>query len=742
MIKGSGTVSFNKPLALVCYICGREYGTKSLGIHLKTCRQKWEVEEGKKPRSQRRPLPLPPAGLEELLAKPNISAADIQDFNTGAFNKYNTEALVKCSNCNRTFKPEALVHHQKACSKDNPFKPLGQPNSLGSQNEFSENDADNLKPCIFCNRKFAADRISKHESVCTKMDKSKLKTPIKSLGEIKAGTGGTIRSGGEGSGNSFGSPMKQPLRPKSLVCYICGREYGTKSLKIHLKTCEEKWHIEQNKLAKKDRRPIPQPPPGLTELLDKDEITFEDLERYNNRAFDSYNYSALMPCYHCGRTFKPEALVHHAKVCTAENPFKPLNRDQGGNDAQGGEYDETNAANLIPCAKCARKFAADRISKHELACKGTGGTGVSMAPGAKGAQTAPITKKQPVQSYEPKIPQRPKTLVCYICGREYGTTSLAIHLKTCEQKWHIEQEKLPKKDRRPLPKPPAQLEALLKGEISMDQMESYNNKAFDSYNTDALYPCKHCNRTFTQTALQHHSKVCTAEKPFKPLTRTAKNEQEQGGEDQGMQVPSKGYDLSRVPDMSGGDGEVELVPCDKCGRNFNADRITKHSKVCKGPTELKKKEPEPPKTDKPKKEGQWKKQHEEFVQSMKYMRQIKKIQEEGGDIRSLPPPPRSNTDHLVQCPYCNRKFAQETAEKHIPSCKNVINKPKGIAQSAPKTYQQMQSQLGSTDQQFGKPSGNTNIFASKSPQPAQGKIVGQTSQIRISQNKNIFSSKK
>lgn len=33
-----------------------------------------------------------------------------------AFNKYNKEALVACKNCGRTFKPEALEHHSKACT--------------------------------------------------------------------------------------------------------------------------------------------------------------------------------------------------------------------------------------------------------------------------------------------------------------------------------------------------------------------------------------------------------------------------------------------------------------------------------------------------------------------------------------------------------------------------------------------------------------------------------------------------
>ena len=41
------------------------------------------------------------------------------------------------------------------------------------------------------------------------------------------------------------------------------------------------------------------------------------------------------------------------------------------------------------------------------------------------------------------LPQKPKTLVCYICGREFGTASLEIHLKSCQKKWELEQEKKP-----------------------------------------------------------------------------------------------------------------------------------------------------------------------------------------------------------------------------------------------------------------------------------------------------------
>mgnify|MGYP001241373254 CR=1 FL=1 len=49
-----------KPRAVVCHICGREFRTASIDIHVPQCAKKWEEVEGQKPAPERRPLPQKP----------------------------------------------------------------------------------------------------------------------------------------------------------------------------------------------------------------------------------------------------------------------------------------------------------------------------------------------------------------------------------------------------------------------------------------------------------------------------------------------------------------------------------------------------------------------------------------------------------------------------------------------------------------------------------------------------------
>ena len=59
----------------------------------------------------------------------------------------------------------------------------------------------------------------------------------------------------------------------------------------------------------------------------------------------------------------------------------------------------------------------------------------------------------------------------------------------------------------------------------------------------------------------------------------------------------------------------------------------------------------------------------------------------GGRLADLPPPPASLNPDYVPCPHCGRNYAPAVAQRHIPKCVNIQNKPKpppgGFNRTAP-----------------------------------------------------------
>jgi hypothetical protein len=183
---------------------------------------------------------------------------------------------------------------------------------------------------------------------------------------------------GDGTKESPDAKKGPASRPRGIICYICGKEYGTTSIDIHLKTCKKKWEIEESKKDKKDRRPLPQPPKQFEEIK--------------------------------------------AKGMTLES--------------------------RVQCPFCPRKFLPDRLEVHLRSC----GKGKEK-PVAKNSTMTPEVKGKGIpgaNSSASKILQRPKALVCYICGKEYGTHSLEIHLKTCKKKWEEQESSKPVEKRMPV----------------------------------------------------------------------------------------------------------------------------------------------------------------------------------------------------------------------------------------------------------------------------------------------------
>jgi hypothetical protein len=143
------------------------------------------------------------------------------------------------------------------------------------------------------------------------------------------------------------------------MCYICGREYGSLSLPIHIKTCTKAFIRTEAEKPLKDRKELPPPPKGFENMLlvaqgkapifteeEKEELLNQDkhnemviggglteeqiadkiMEDYRNNAYESYDQNALDGCTYCGRTFNADAMERHSKKCTLKKPlFKPRN---------------------------------------------------------------------------------------------------------------------------------------------------------------------------------------------------------------------------------------------------------------------------------------------------------------------------------------------------------------------------------------------------------------------------------
>ncbi|XP_042871338.1 zinc finger protein 474-like isoform X1 [Penaeus japonicus] len=218
----------------------------------------------------------------------------------------------------------------------------------------------------------------------------------------------------------------------TLVCYICGREFGSRSLAIHQPQCLEKWRRENEKLPRNLQRPEPE--------LPEHELTHEEWNEYAWKTAQAQ----LVPCEWCGRTFFPE-----------------------------------------------------RLEVHQRGCK--------PPPGAPKKSQRSSTRPDTSTNLNASMSMSKPTIVCYICGREFGSSSIKIHEPQCLKKWRIQNENLPDNLKRPEPKKP---EMVYNEEGKVDK-EAMAEAAWKTH-LDTLVACK-CGRTFFPDRLIVHQKACLKE---------------------------------------------------------------------------------------------------------------------------------------------------------------------------------------------------------------------------------------
>ncbi|RNF12094.1 hypothetical protein TraAM80_00511 [Trypanosoma rangeli] len=150
----------SRPNFLFCYLCGLQFSSISLPIHQPQCYVKKLIEWERMDPVKRGPRPMDPeehgkqmkerAAIGEVRASNGggrLKRKEVDRFNEAQLEQFNTNMLVKCENCGRTFFPDRLEVHQRSCkpgaaSASRPVartvaaRKVGEKTPTKAQNEF------------------------------------------------------------------------------------------------------------------------------------------------------------------------------------------------------------------------------------------------------------------------------------------------------------------------------------------------------------------------------------------------------------------------------------------------------------------------------------------------------------------------------------------------------------------------------------------------------------------------------
>eukprot|EP01012_Entosiphon_sulcatum_P044005 TRINITY_DN584_c0_g1_i1.p1 TRINITY_DN584_c0_g1~~TRINITY_DN584_c0_g1_i1.p1 ORF type:complete len:638 (+),score=65.52 TRINITY_DN584_c0_g1_i1:1565-3478(+) len=415
-------------------------------------------------------------------------------------------------------------------------------------------------------------------------------------------------------------------KPQLLVCYLCGQQFGTSSLAIHQPQCYQKKLTEWKNGDKNTRGPKPRDP-ATVESAPTSLRNPQDIDAFNQQQF--------------------------------------------------GDFTQ----NLAQCQNCGRRFLPDRLQVHLRSCN----------PGASGKGSKPIKGRDapqrqeggPKSSSSEKPAFKPQLLVCYLCGQQFGTASLPIHQPQCYTKKMIEWEKADPGVRGPKPKNPSEQGNGLPVNLrDSSAVEAFNNQNFEHYN-DNLASCPNCGRTFNPTSLVVHLRSCKpgasgggskpvhgkaqpsplndddatppSFHPSKPNPRRPPTQQP-GDEESEIRPASKGRSplYNRLPTAAQGAESDEVRTSTEAlhGRRSKVSPPTNTEEIYAHPdgplrNRAAKQKPSSEAQDEEKEENEDPTPHAEY------------------NLDNIPEP---DSQDLVPCSNCGRKFAAARLPKHEQAC--------------------------------------------------------------------------
>lgn len=410
------STNFSKPRALMCFVCGREFGTASLEIHMKQCISKNNFK-GEIPDNY---VDL----FSKVKSGNKLTNEDYDQFNNRANNEYKETTLVPCPICSRRFLPDRLEVHSRSC------KSTGT--TISGQ---KKHDIKGVKIT-----KANEDTISDSTRLLEKKLNNQLGVSTDNNSKIRSKSTG-------GPKNSALSPIK-PKGPVFLICYICGREFGKHSIVIHIEQCMEK-HIKEELNMGISQKNIkkPSPPPELMKILNqlksKLEPPYEDIYNYNQVARSMFSDTSMKQCNKCCRKFLIDRLEIHLKSC---------NPSQIGENSGGGKG-MISRPRMLMCPLCGREYGTKSLDIHMKSCKEKFEREQQNLPKNQRRSADDIIEKYRKIEAQSKIQcsggggnynidklnndafdvfNQEALVPCELCGRTFLPDRLVIHARSCK----------------------------------------------------------------------------------------------------------------------------------------------------------------------------------------------------------------------------------------------------------------------------------------------------------------------
>ncbi|KMQ94183.1 elongation factor 2 [Lasius niger] len=262
------------------------------------------------------------------------------------------------------------------------------------------------------------------------------------------------------------------------------------------------------------------PPKVLSTVKKKNSRTGlpSDLEIFTAAA--SSARSAPEPCKTCGRPDQPERFHSHPKGSQAKI------KDILTSTSTSTTTKPKPAVPPVPKSiqkPVALNFRSDRNRNR---------------PDEKIASQDPPSQDsgRQVRSSSASTKRGPKTVTCYICGREFGTASFPIHEPKCMEKWDRENNSLPASQRRPRPQRPVvgvehndwNAAAWEQSQVNftVDEIRTMMDKKKNIRNMSVIAHVDHGKSTLTDSLVSKAGIIAGAKAGETRFTDTRKDEQE------------------------------------------------------------------------------------------------------------------------------------------------------------------------------------------------------------------------